>query len=94
MDLNLKVFDLDYEFGLRYILPYLYWKSFGQRFIVILIRYFTAAGLGNTWTTSLNYNYYILRDLEFKVPGLRFGFQLLFMINFILLDLDLEKLGL
>ena len=48
LDLGLKVFDLGYEFGLRHILPYLYWKSFGQRFIVILIRYFTAAGLGNT----------------------------------------------
>ena len=49
---------------------WIYWKSFGQRFIIV-IRYFTGAGLGNTWTTNLDYNYYILQNLEFKVPGLQ-----------------------
>ena len=88
LDLGLKY--LDCEFGLRYILLDLDWKPFGQRLIIILTRYFTGAGLGNTWATNFDYNYYISRDLDFKVPGLRFGFQLLFA----LLDLDLKILGL
>ena len=49
-------------------------KPFGQRFIIIFTRYFTGAGLGNTWTTNFDHNYYILQDLDFKVPGLWFEF--------------------
>ena len=36
-----KILNLDYEFGLRYFLLDLDWKSFGQRFIITLIGYFT-----------------------------------------------------
>ena len=58
---------MDCEFGLCYILLDLDWKPFRLRFIIILTRYFTGAGLGNTWTTNFDYNYYISRDLDFKV---------------------------
>ena len=78
---------LDYKFGLRYILLDLEWKSFGQRFINILIRYFIGAGLGNTWTANLDYKCYILRDLDFKVPGLRIWFSIVIYLTFILLYL-------
>ena len=58
MDIVIILLDLD-------------WKSFGQQFIINFIRYFTGAGLGNTWTMNLDYNYYILQALDFNVPGLR-----------------------
>ena len=61
-----KILDLDYEFRLRYILLDLDWKSYGQRFIITLIRYFPGFGFENNWTTNLDYNYFILRDLDFK----------------------------
>ena len=32
-----------------------------------LVRYFTFVGLENTCTRNLNYNYYILQDLDCKV---------------------------
>ena len=41
---------------------------------IILKRYFTGVGFENTWTTNLDYNYYTLRDLDFKELELRFGF--------------------
>ena len=44
------------------------WKTFGQRFIIIFTTYLTGAGLGSSWTTNFDYNYYISRDLGFKVP--------------------------
>ena len=54
---------LDYEFELRY--------GFGlETFWTAIIRYFIGAGLENTWATNLDYNYYILLDLEFKKLGL------------------------
>ena len=37
----------------------------------MFIRYFTDLGLENTRTTNLDYNYYILRDLDLKIFGLR-----------------------
>ena len=50
-----------------YILLDLDWKSYGQRFITTLIRYFPASvGFKNNWTTNLDYNYFILQDLDFK----------------------------
>ena len=53
-----KVLDLGYKFGLlHYILLDLDRKSFGQQIIIILIRYFTGTGFGNTSTTNLDYNY-------------------------------------
>ena len=64
-----KILDLNHEFGLRYILLDLDWKSYG--FIITLITYFTGVGFENTWTTNLDYNYYILRDLDFKILRLR-----------------------
>ena len=76
---------MDYKFGLRYILLDLEWKSFGQRFIII--RCFIGAGLGNTSTTNLDYKCYILRDLDFKVPGLRIWFSTVIYLTFILLYL-------
>ena len=96
--------NLDYltffEFGL---------ESFGQRFIITLIRYFTGLGLENTWTMNLDYNY-ILQDLDLKIFRLqilsliviyltRFGLEKTCATNldyyyYILLDLDLEILGL
>ena len=54
---------MDCEFGLCYILLDLDWKPFGLRFIIILTRYFTGAGLRNAWTTNFDSNYY----LDFKV---------------------------
>ena len=37
------------------------WKSYGQRFITTLIRYFPAGiGFENNWTTNLDYNCFIL----------------------------------
>ena len=44
------------------------WKSYGQRLIATLIRYFPAGVVGfeNNWTTNLDYNYFILQDLDFK----------------------------
>ena len=71
---------MDCKFGLRQILMDFDWKTFGQRFIIILTTYLTGAGLGSSWTTNFDYNYYISRDLGFKVPGLRFGFRLLFAL--------------
>ena len=65
LDLDLKV--LDCKFGLRQILMDFDWKTFGQRFIIILTTYLTGAGLGKTWATNFDYNYYISRDLGFKV---------------------------
>ena len=62
---------LDQGFGLRYILLDFNWKSFGQRFIITLIRYFTGVRPEKTWTTNLDCNYYILRDLDLKLLGLR-----------------------
>ena len=61
-----KIFDLDYEFRLRYILLDLDWKTYGQRFITTLVRYFSGVGFDNNWTTNLDYNYFILRDLDNK----------------------------
>ena len=58
--------DLDHEIRLRYILLDLDRKSYGQRFITSLIRYFPGVGFENNWTTNLDYNYLILRDLDFK----------------------------
>ena len=70
-----KIFDLDLKlFGLRIWIT-LYFTGFGLEtfWTTIYNRYFTGAGLAN-----FDYNYYISRDLDFKVPGLRFEFQLLF----------------
>ena len=39
--------------------------------MITLIRYFTSFGLENTWTTNLDYNYYILWDSDLKTLGLR-----------------------
>ena len=39
----------------------------GQRFIITLIAYFTGVRFQNIWPTNLDYNYYILRDLDFKI---------------------------
>ena len=81
-----KILDLDlrhlvYEFELCYIILLdLDWKYFGQQFIVTLIRYFTDAGLGNTLTINLNYNY-ILRDLDFRVPGLQIWFLIVIYLT-------------
>ena len=50
------------------------WKSFAQRFIIILIRYILHwhwTWTANTWTANLDYNYYILWDMDFKALGLR-----------------------
>ena len=70
LDLGLKY--LDCEFGLRYILLDLDWKPFGQRLIIILTRYFTGAGLGNTWTTRFGFQLLsALLDLDLKILGLR-----------------------
>ena len=88
LDLDLKVFGLRIWITLH--LLDLYWKSFGQRFIIILIRYFVDAGLGNTWATNLDYNYYILRDLDFKVPGLRFCFSIVIYLTGLGLELGLR----
>ena len=79
-----KILDLDYEFRLRYILLDLDWKSYGQRFIITLIRYFPGFGFGNNWTTNLDYNYFIFTG---------FGLQILRLL-FISLDLELKVLGL
>ena len=38
--------------------------------IFTLVRYFTDVGLENIWTTIYDYNYYILRYLDFKILGL------------------------
>ena len=46
-------------------------QSFGQWFIITLIRYFSGVGLDDACTTNLDYNYYILRDLDSKILGLR-----------------------
>ena len=78
LDLDLKVFGLRIWITLCFTGFGL--EIFGQRFIIILIRYFTSAGLGHTWTTNLNYSYYILRHLDFKVPELHFRFRLLFIL--------------
>ena len=68
------------------------WKPFGQRFIFILTRYFTGAGLGLgntwTWTTNFDYNYCISQDSDFKVAGLWFGFRLLFALLYWQLGLE------
>ena len=79
LDLDMKVFGLQIWVTL-YILLDLDWKPFGQRFIIILTTIFTGAGLRNTWTTKFDYNYYISQDLDFNLPGLRFGFRLLFAL--------------
>ena len=81
---------LDCIFRLRYILLGLDWKPFGQGFIIILTRYFTGAGLGNTWTwtTNFDYNYYVSQHLDFKVPRLWFGFRLLFALLYRRLGLE------
>ena len=69
--LNLKVFGL--RIWICYILLDFDWKSFGERFIITPIRYFTGVRLETTWTTNLDYNYYILdleiwtRDLDLKL---------------------------
>ena len=64
--------DLGYKFGLLcYILLDLDWKSFGEQF---KIRYFTGTGLRNTWTTNLDYSYYILWDFY-----LDFDFQFIWI---------------
>ena len=78
---------MDYGFGLCYILLDLDWKSFGERFIIIHIRYFTGAGLRNILTRNLDYNYYIVQDLEFKVPRLRIWILLVIYLT----GLGLEK---
>ena len=62
-----KILNLDYEFGLHYFLLDLDWKSFGQRFVITLIRYFTGVGFENTRTMNLDYNYYILLDLDLEI---------------------------
>ena len=108
LDLNKKVFGLQIwvmlnftGFGLEII-----W----QQFIIIHIRYFICAGLEITWTSNLDFNHYILWDLDFKVLGLQiwisiatyltgFGLENTWTTNldygyWILLDLDLEILGL
>ena len=58
--------DLHYEFRLCYILLDLDWKSYGQRFITTLIRYFPGIGFENNCTMNLDYNCFILRDLDIK----------------------------
>ena len=68
-----KILDLDYEFRLRYILLDLDCKSCGQRFITTLIRYFPGVGFENNWTAKLDYNYFILWDLDFKYLLYGFG---------------------
>ena len=81
-----KILDLDlrylvYKLELCYIILLdLDWKYFGQQFIVTLIRYFIDTGIGNTWTINLAYNY-ILRDLDFRVPGLRIWFSIVIYLN-------------
>ena len=73
-----KILDLDLkEFGLQ-IWIMLHFTRFGLEifraaFIIILIRCFTGVGLENVWTTKVDYNNYILKDLEFKILGLRIG---------------------
>ena len=62
---------MGYKFGLRDILLDLEWKSYGQRFIITLIAYFTSVGFENTSATNLVYNYYILWNLDFKLLGLQ-----------------------
>ena len=88
LDLDLKIFGLRIWIMLHFTGFGL--KIFGQRFIITLIRYFTGVGLENTWTTNLDYKYYILRDLDLKHLDYGSGFWLLF----ISLDLDLKILGL
>ena len=64
------------------------WKSFAQRFIIILIRYILYwhwTWTANTWTANLDYNYYILWDMDFKALGLRI---------WILIVIFLTRLGL
>ena len=61
---------MDNNFGLQYILLDLDWKYFGKPFIITLIRYFIGVGLENTWTMNLDYNYYILLDLDYGISGL------------------------
>ena len=51
-----KILGLDLEFELCYILLELDWKSFGQRFVIILVEYITGDGLENTWATNLDYD--------------------------------------
>ena len=61
-------------------------KYFGQRFI----GYFAGARLGNTWTTNLDYNYYIFRDLDFKVPGLWIWISIVVYLTGLGLELELR----
>ena len=62
-----KILHLDYELRLRYILLDFDWKSYGQQFITTFVRYFPAGiGFENDWTKNLDYNYFILQDLDFK----------------------------
>ena len=62
------------EFGLRIWITLQFttdWRSFGQRFIISIFRYFTGVGFENTLTTNLDYFYYILQELDFKILRLR-----------------------
>ena len=56
----------------------------------MLIRYFIGAGLGNTWAANLDYNYYILRDLDFKVRGLRIWISIVIYLTRLELELGLR----
>ena len=81
---------MDYQFGLHYILLDFDWKSFGQRFIITLIRYLTELdlkilglriwitgfGLENTWITNLDFDYYLWIWTR-KYLNYEFGLRLL-----------------
>ena len=77
-----KILDLYYEFGLRYILLDLDWKSFGQRFITILIRYFAGVGLKNTWTANLETIIIFYGIWTLKYLDCDFGLRLLYFTGF------------
>ena len=47
-------------------------------------------GFENTWTTNLDYNYYILRHLVFKILRLRIWISIVIYLT----GLDLKVLGL
>ena len=68
MDLDVKLFGLQINIMLHFTRFGL--KSFGQQVIITVIRYFTGVRLENIWTTNLDYNFYILQDLNLKMFGL------------------------
>ena len=76
-----NILDLDYEFRLRYILLDLDRKSYGQRFIIALIRHFPGVWIENNWTTNLDSNSFILLDLDFKILRLRIRILILIYLT-------------